>query len=112
MRKTILILLALLILFPSSAQYVFHHLSNTNLYNFLDEMANNQIINLNSAYKPYSRTFIANKLQEIESQKDKLNTRQIEDLIFFLKDFNKELKPDKEFDKRLDLLYKKDSVFT
>jgi hypothetical protein len=75
-------------------------------------MANNQIINLNSAYKPYSRTFIANKLQEIESQKDKLNTRQIEDLIFFLKDFNKELKPDKEFDKRLDLLYKKDSVFT
>lgn len=93
-------------------QEVFYHISNSSLYDFLDEMANSQLIDLNTAIKPYSRSFISSKLYDLEKQKEQLNERQIRDLKFFLKDFNKELKPDKDFSKRFDILYYKDSLFT
>ena len=96
----------------SKGQEVFYHISNTSLYDFLDETANSQLIDLNTAIKPYSRSFIASKLHELEKQKEQLNERQIKDLDFFLKDFNKELKPDKDFNKRFDIFYYKDSLFT
>lgn len=94
------------------SQTVYYHISNKPVYAFLDEMANLKLIELNSAIKPYSREFIAQKLQGIKSQEEVLNTRQKKDLDFFLKDFNKELKPGKEFNKRLDLFYYKDSLFS
>jgi len=109
------ILFAIFILFyipASKGQEVFHHISNSSLYNFLDEMANSQLIDLNTAIKPYSRSFIASKLHELEKQKEHLNERQNRDLVFFLKDFNKELKPEKDFNKRFDIFYYKDSLFT
>ena len=109
------ILFAVFLLFnipASKGQEVFHHISNLSLYDFLDELANSQLIDLNTAIKPYSRSFIASKLDELEKQKEKLNERQIRDLKFFLKDFNKELNPDKDFNKRFDIFYYKDSLFT
>jgi hypothetical protein len=75
-------------------------------------MANIKIIELNSAVKPYSRKFIAGKLEEISQNTGKLNKRQANELQFYLKDFNKELKPDKHFKKRFDFFYYKDSLFT
>jgi hypothetical protein len=113
-RYAIYVLLGLLSLvnFQARAQEVFHHVSNISVYDFLDEMANGQFIDLSSAAKPYSRQFIALKLQEIETQRDLLNQRQRNDLDFFLRDFNKEIKPDKNFNKRFDLFYYKDSLFT
>ncbi len=75
-------------------------------------MANIKIIGLNSVVKPYSRMFIAEKLKDISAHVDQLNRRQQQELKFYLKDFNKELMPDKNFDKRFDLFYYKDSLFT
>lgn len=94
------------------AQTVYYHTSNKALYGFLDEMANSGVIELNSAIKPYSRKFIAEKLFEIQNYSEQLNKRQLNELNFYLKDFNKELL-EKKFDgKRLDLFYYKDSNFT
>jgi len=111
--KTILIIS--FILFSASLAYtqtVYHHVSNQAIYNFLDELANQKLIDLNSAVKPYSRSFIAAKLKEAKEKEDKMNNRQKKELDFYLKDFNKELMPDKNFKKRIDLFYFKDSLFT
>lgn len=94
------------------AQEVYQHVSNADVYDFIDELANAGVINVNSAIKPYSRIFIAKKLGEASGKREELNPRQIKDLDFYLKDYNKELKADKNFKKRLDLLYYKDTLFT
>jgi len=99
------------------AQEVYHHTSNNDIYKFLDEFANLGVIELNTAVQPYARTFIAGKLLEIKQSDYALNKRQKAELDFYLKDFNKELTPyynrkDPNFDKRLDLLFYKDSLFT
>lgn len=97
---------------------------NTGIYDFLDELANNQIITINSAIKPYSRLFIANRLKEAEEKRELLNTRQQKELDFYMMDFGKEL--GREWfngakaqwlksgieKKRLDLFYYKDSLFS
>ncbi len=102
----------LLISFSAFSQTVYHSTNNVSIYSFLDEMANLSLIELNSAVKPYSRMFIAQKLAGLDTLRQELNTRQQKDLDFFLKDFNKELKPDKNFNKRFDIFYYKDSLFT
>jgi hypothetical protein len=94
------------------AQEVYVHVSNTGIYEFLDEMANEKLIEINSLAKPYSRVFIAQKLDELSSKRPQLNKRQEGELDFYLKDFNKEIKPNRDFKKRLDLFYHKDSLFT
>ena len=74
-------------------------------------MAAEGYIEVNSAVLPWSRMFIANRLDEIDSFRDQLNSRQVKELDFFLKDFNKELKKNKTYKKRFDLLYYQDSLF-
>lgn len=114
MRKYFSVLLLLLSVLWQSAisQAVYQDVYNRSIYNFLDEMANEKLIELNSAVKPYTRMFIAKKLEKISDQSDRLNRRQQAELKFYLKDYNKELKPDKNFDKRFDIFYYKDSLFT
>ena len=112
MKKVLIILFLSALIQVNFGQNIYHHISHKSLYNFLDELANQQIIDLNTVAKPYSRMVIAKKLQEAAQQTDQLNSRQQQDIAFYLKDFNKEVKPGKQFTKRLDLLYKKDSVFT
>jgi len=103
-----LFMLSMLSIYP---QEVYHHISNTSVYRFLDELANQQIIDLNSVVKPYSRKFIAERLSEAYEKREELSNREQKELNFYLKDFNKELKPGKNFKKRLDLYYYKDSLF-
>lgn len=138
LKKTILqvfiIIIILMINASLHAQEVPQSVSNTGIYEFLDELANNQIISINSAIKPYSRMFIALKLKEAEGQKDKLNPRQQKEIDFYLRDFGKELEESvrgyKEGDKdykggrgfsallngksqlRKDLFYYQDSLFS
>ena len=57
MRKLIISLIAVMMLFRLEAQVVYEHVSNTAIYDFLDELANAKIIEINSAIKPYSRIF-------------------------------------------------------
>lgn len=104
------------------------HVSNHTVYSFLDEMANKGVIDINSAVKPYSRKFVAERLAEAEKGDSLLTKRQKKDLAFLLKDFGKELGrfndydflgrglkrgdvfPFKEREKRYDLFYYGDSL--
>ncbi|NTW31398.1 MAG: capsule assembly Wzi family protein [Bacteroidetes bacterium] len=111
----------------SYSQEVYQNVSNINIYDFIDELANCGIISVNSVVKPYSRMFIAEKLKESSEKSQQLNKRQKDELEFYLKDFNKELPGlettdffAKKFifkkkgipDKRIDLFYYKDSLTT
>jgi hypothetical protein len=73
------------------SQEVPHSINNTGVYEFLDELANSQIISVNSAVKPYSRLFIANRLKEADEKQELLSIRQQKELDFYLMDFEKEL---------------------
>ena len=95
MKPGVSILLILLFyLMPGtflSAQEVPHPVNNTGVYEFLDELASIKITEINSAVKPYSRLFIANRLQEADKKRDQLNPRQQKELDFYLRDFGKEM---------------------
>ena len=75
----------------AQAQEVPHPVTNTGVYEFLDELAALQIIDLNSVVKPYSRLYIANRLKEAEGKREELNIRQQKELDFYLMDFGKEM---------------------
>ncbi len=99
------------------SQEVPHSVKNTGIYDFLDELANSKIIEINSAIKPYSRMFIALRLQEADSLRDQLNTRQQKELDFYLKDFKKETAgpQDRKTARQIlrkDLFYYNDSLFS
>ncbi|HQJ89084.1 MAG TPA: hypothetical protein PLB70_00530, partial [Paludibacteraceae bacterium] len=52
-----------------TAQFVVEDVANVAVYEFLDEMAGEKFIELNSAVKPYSKEFISDKLLELEAVK-------------------------------------------
>ena len=68
-----------------------------SIYDYLDELANIQVIELCSVVKPYSRKLIYEKLHEAEGKTERLTKRQIKDLAFFVNDYNKEVIPNKKF---------------
>ncbi len=72
------------------SQEVPQAINNYGIYDFLDELANLQIIEINSAIKPYSRLFIAKQLQKAQRNRDMLSIRQQKELDFYLLDFGKE----------------------
>lgn len=112
MKKISPLLLVFLCLSAVSfSQEVNKNIAYITIYDYLDELANMQVIELNSVVKPYSRKLIGEKLKEAETKKDKLTLRQQKDLDFFLKDYNKEYYPDKKFKRRKDLFYYRDSLF-
>jgi hypothetical protein len=73
------------------AQTVYEHITNEGIYEFLDEMANQKFIELNSLIKPYSRKMIYSKLQEINEKQEAsiitLNNRQQNELVYFLQSY-------------------------
>ncbi|MCX6325641.1 MAG: hypothetical protein NT144_03155 [Bacteroidia bacterium] len=94
------------------SQEVPHSIDNKGIYEFLDELANNHVIAINSAIKPYSRLFISQRLLEAEEKKEQLNPRQQKELDFYLMDFGKELNEGKAWKRRKDLFYYKDDLFS
>ena len=112
MHKKGFVILIFMFSFQVFSQEVYYHTSNQQVYDFLDEMANLQWITLNSAIKPYSRKEIAEKLAQLDENRDFLNTRQKKELDFYLKDFGKELMKQDLPEKRMDLFYYKDSLFS
>lgn len=94
------------------SQEIPHSVNNKGIYDFLDELANDQIISINSAVKPYSRLFISQRLKEVEEKREQLNQRQQKELDFYLMDFGKELNEGKEWKRRKDLFYYKDELFS
>jgi hypothetical protein len=121
---------SLLILFLSGVanlnlycQEIPQPVSSTGIYTFVDELANNHVIIINSVIKPYSRSLIAKKLKEAYEKRELLNPRQQKELDFYLMDFGKELNGEwhsgaksqwlkgSTIMKRKDLFYYKDSLF-
>lgn len=102
------------ILFTSSvfSQEVPQSVTNYGIYEFIDELANIKIVNINSSIKPYSRQVIAECLKEANDKKEQLNNRQKKELEFYLRDFGKELNEGRAWERRKDLFYYKDDLFS
>jgi len=106
--------ISLLLLLTTSlafGQDVYHHVTNQGVYELIDELANMGIISVNSSVKPYSRKQISQLLTQANSQTEKLSKRQKAEIAFYLKDFGKEQNITKDFPRRFDALYYKDSLF-
>ena len=63
MKKAVLFASVLFVL-SVEGQVVYEDINNTWIYEFLDELANLKVIEINSVVKPYSRQYIAEKLKE------------------------------------------------
>jgi len=107
---------------PVFGQYLPTHISNQGIYLFLDELATQQVIDLHSLVKPYSRKEIAEKLMAADTSRMVLSTRQQAELDFYLKDYMKDLPPQDstafgtkwlwlDHSKRFDAFYYRDSLF-
>lgn len=64
MKRIPFLIVFLLLAGTSFAQVVYEDINNTGIYEFLDELANLRIIEINSVVKPYSRMYVAGKLEE------------------------------------------------
>jgi len=84
MQKLTIIFAFICLVFTASAQYVPEHISYTKIYDFIDELATDGVIELTSVTKPYSREYIAKKLLEAQEQEMALNRRQQQELKFYL----------------------------
>jgi len=76
------------ITFITNAQAVYEPVTNNPIYELLDELAALKVITINSAVKPYSRVYIANKLNQALENGQKLNKRQMAEVRFYLKDYS------------------------
>lgn len=92
MKKTVfLLLISMSFAANIFCQNIPQNISYTRIYEFVDELANEGIFEVNSAIKPYSRDFIARKLREASDNEELLNRRQVEELHFFMQDYALEL---------------------
>jgi hypothetical protein len=100
MKKFFICCLFSTILFSVSAQFIPQSISYTRIYDFLDELATDGIIELKSVVRPYSRMFIAQRLLEAKEQQENLNRRQRQELVFHLNDFalERSMLPESLFD--------------
>jgi hypothetical protein len=111
-KKIILVIILMTGMLASQSQVVYEHISNTAIYDFLDELANAKLIEINSAIKPYSRIFIAQKLDEVSKKQDQLSKRQQKELEFYLKDYRLELEYTTKGMKPLNIFPKNDHLAT
>lgn len=110
--KKLAFILFILMSFSLQSQVVYESVQRTNIYDFLDELANEKLITINSVVKPYSRMFIAEKLQEAYEQKDQLSKRQVDEIEFYMKDYRLELVYNTKGMKPLNIFHKKDHIAT
>ena len=96
----------------SFAQEVPVYLGNKEVYLFVEELASMGIVDVNSAVKPWPRIKIAEFLIVAQEHRAELTTRQQKMVDFYLKDFGKELHANKNFKRRFDAFYYKDTLFT
>lgn len=89
MKTTLPILLLFLVIrsFNLSAQTAYQHLSDENLYNFIDDLASLQVIEVNTVVKPYSRSQIAEWLSQANVKKDELSNSQQARLHIFQQEY-------------------------
>jgi hypothetical protein len=93
----------------ATAQYLPVHPGN-GVYHFIAELANENLLSISTAAKPFGRKEISQLLNTLDATQ--LNLRQRKELEFYLRDFNKELYVHKNFDRRQDLFFFRDSTFS
>ena len=87
-------LLIVCLLMPAAllrAQAIPEALEYTEVYDFLDELATDGLIDLTEAVRPYSRMQIAGMLRTAQDKDSLLSRRQREDLQFYMQDYALEL---------------------
>ena len=109
MKNIALIFLSVFLWSPGLTQYLPVHPTN-GIYQFIIELANEQLLDISTTVKPLGRKELSGLLQEVDASK--LSSRQQKELAFYLRDFNKEQYSHKDFDRRLDLFYYRDSIFS
>lgn len=72
---------------PAALGGVPEYLGYTQVYDFIEEMADMGIISVNSVVKPYDRNQIAAWLVEVAEADTLLSVRQRKELLFYLNDF-------------------------
>lgn len=87
MKKLLFLALIFFVVNSSFSQDIPQHISYTRIYDFIDELANDDFIQLNSVVKPYSRKYIADKLTEAKLNENQMSKRQRDELYFFLEEF-------------------------
>ena len=70
-----------------SAQRIPEMIEYTEVYDFLEELTTDGVIQTNAAIKPYTRDYIAARLMEAQSRDTLLNQRQRDDLQFYLQNY-------------------------
>jgi hypothetical protein len=90
MKRIVLLLIALL--FTNSYSQVIFVPAENNVYEFLSAISIKGIITFNDDIKPLSRSYIAGRINELESKRSYLTGIEIEELEFYSKEYFFELK--------------------
>lgn len=88
--RAVLVLSSVLAVTVARGQMVPYHVSNTQTYEFLKELASLRVIDLNNVTLPLSRRQIYELLRDADSLRVQLNQRQQRDLDFYMKEFIKD----------------------
>lgn len=93
MKKYIrlLLLIYLLPMLSLQAQVNFEPIEKS-IYNYLERLSTKGIIQLNEEILPFSRIYLAQKLIEIDNNKNSLTSLEKDELIFFINEYAHELK--------------------
>ena len=91
MRCRCLLIVLLLTASMAQAQVMPVSLEYTEIYDFLDELAPDGIIDLTEAVRPYNRAQVAAMLSTAQQKDSLLSRRQKDDLQFYLQDYALEL---------------------
>ena len=89
--KRLFIILSLICAVSVQAQRIPQAIEYTEIYDFIEELTTDGVIESNAAVKPYTRDAIAKMLVLAQSRDSLLNKRQKEDLQFYLQDYALEL---------------------
>ncbi len=87
MKKAKILCVLLCVSVYAAAQAVPVPLTSVRLYDFLDELATDGIIEINEATRPYTRRQVADMLVKAQEKNQSLNTRQRKDLDFYFNEF-------------------------
>lgn len=85
--KPFITLLFTVISFLTYSQSAYQHVSDRDLYRFLDELAGVHLIDLSTAMKPYSRMDIAAYLEQAQEQRNRLSLARQAMLDKYLREF-------------------------
>ena len=89
-RGIVVLLLVMCGLMSGMAQNIPVPLTQTKLYDYLDELVTDGVICAQTAVRPYTRGQVAKMLVEAQSADSMLNIRQKKELMFYLNEFSLE----------------------